>query len=152
MATWGKACVSPSGFVSATTGTSLNPVRSCLNNEDPHYWQANKDSWSARAFANYEDHFETHFTPGKYQSLGKLSLYEVLSRSTKISRLCIAAWLNARMNQQNAAVLTQDRVCDIWEQYARTGQFYPDQARKARPWSRYVIFEYLRTTFRNHGY
>ena len=158
MATYGK-CVSPSGFVSATTGTSLNPIRSCMSNEDPQYWQNNKSRWSSRAFTNPHDRFEQHFRcPNGYRALAKLTLYEVLCRNTYtvkaadpsgISRLCIAAWLNAHMNQQNAVVLTPERVVEIWRQYAETNVFFP--AKNASPWGRSTIYDYLRSTFRSYG-
>ena len=158
MATYGK-CVSPSGFVSATTGTSLNPIRSCSSNEDPDYWQNNKTRWNSRAFTNPHDRFDLHFAcPKGYSALAKLTMYDVLCRKTTtiksadpsgISRLCIAALLNARMNQQSAAVLSPDRVKDIWKQYAQTNVFFP--AKNATPWSRATIIDYLRTTFRTWG-
>ena len=158
MATYGK-CVSPSGFISATTGTSLNPIRSCMNNEDPQYWENNKTRWSSRAFTNPHDRFEQHFRCANgYRGLARLTLYEVLCRNTYavkaadpsgISRLCIAAWLNARMNQQNAAVLTPQRVVEIWKQYAETNVYFP--AKTAKPWGRSTIYDYLRTTFRSYG-
>lgn len=159
MATYGK-CVSPSGFTSLATGTSLNPIRSCMNNEDPQYWEDNRSRWSSRAFTNYGEKFGAYFKcPGSYSKLANKTLYEVLARNTDvvkqadpsgISRLCIAAWLNARMTQQSAAVLSQDRVVDIWNQYAGTGMFVPGP--KATPWARSTIFDYLRTTFRTYGY
>lgn len=158
MATVGK-CVSPSGFVSASTGTSLNPIRSCLSNEDPSYWQSNKTRWLSRAFINPHDRFEQHFKcPRTYAALAKLTMYEVLCRNTTtiraadpsaISRLCIAALLNANMNQQGAVVLSPDRVKDIWQQYAETTVFFP--AKNATAWSRSTIIDYLRTTFRTWG-
>lgn len=158
MATYGK-CVSPSGFVSATTGTSLNPIRSCMSNEDPFYWQTNKTRWSSRAFTNPHDRFDLYFTcPKGYAALARLTLYDVLCRKTStiqaadpsgISRLCIAALLNARMNQQGAVVLSPERVQDIWNQYAQTNVFFP--AKNATPWPRSVIANYLKTTFRTWG-
>jgi hypothetical protein len=157
MATY-RTCVAPSGFTSATT--SLTPTRACTNNEDPSYWESYPRKWSSRAFVEHTELFGSYFKyGGGYQSLAELSLYDVLCRKSEkviaadpsgISRLCVAAWLNARMNQQSAAVLTPERVVDIWKQYAEKGEFAPEP--KATPWQGSYIFSYLRTTFRTHGY
>ena len=159
MATYGK-CVSPSGFTSLSMGTSLNPLRSCLSNEDPQYWENNRTRWNSRAFANPDVKFIKVFNcPGSYSGLANISLYDVLAREKQsvknadpsgISRLCIAAWLNARVTQQGNPVLSPERVVDIWNQYAGKGSFTPGP--KMKPWSRTTIFDYLRTTFRTNGY
>lgn len=157
MAAFSKTmCKSPSGYMSMAPGASAKPQMSCSANRSHGYWKNHPNAWRTSAGMDPNAKFGSFFScTGKYVGLADVTMMQVINPSRAIKAIdrnnvamqCVAALLNARAarNAGIATVLPEDKVIDMWNQFAN-GYYSPGTG--LAPWSGADIAAYLESTFR----
>lgn len=157
MAADGLRCTTPSGFMSMTTTASRGPQGVCSNNRSHGYWKTHADEWESRAGLSSGTKFGSVLAAsGNYEGLAEVTLLDVLQPSHAIKAIdhqrvamqTVTALLNARAAAYagEPTVLPEERVLQIWNQFAAQGYYTPGSGTYI--WDGALIAEYFESTFR----
>lgn len=142
-------CTTPSGFLSGTWASHA-PNNPCLG-VSPGYWKNHHDEWKGSAGTDGTARFSFVFpTTLRTSALKAYTLFEVVdptvvvngSDPDNVAMHIVASLLNVRSGR--ISVMNEERVREIWREYASTGYFTPSAG--AKKWNGYEITEYLKST------
>jgi hypothetical protein len=144
-----NVCRPPSGFLSGTWASN-HPTNTCFG-RSPGYWKTHHDQWKSLCRTDGTALFRTLFScSGRASALQPYKLFDIVDPTkvtngadqNNVAMHIVAALLNARSNK--VSVLPEDRVREIWSEYAGSGYYTPSAG--AKKWNGAEIVTYLKST------
>lgn len=144
-----QVCATPSGFLSGTYASHA-PHATCLG-LSPGYWKNHHDAWKASAGTDGTAKFSYVFPcTASTAALKDYSMFDIVDPTVvangadrdNVAMHIVCTLLNVR--SQRISVMNEERVRDIWREYASTGYYTPSAG--ATKWNGAQIVTYLRST------
>lgn len=144
-----QVCATPSGFLSGTYASHA-PHVTCLG-LSPGYWKNHHDQWQPQASTDGTAKFGYVFPCSlSTAALKGYSLFDIVDPTIvangadkdNVAMHVVATLLNIR--SQRISVLNEERLREIWSEYADTGYYTPSAG--ATKWNGAQIVQYLTST------